>query len=257
MPIYLIDKIKQKNNGTFKLVDDYDIEWHSDNTNKIPKDALPSNIATTDDVDSAVKKAVSEAPHMKRQILTSETLPDVSSADNLTIYMLPDSSETNNSYTEYVAVNGKWEKLGGSSVDLSNYYNKSEVDTKVNAVSTSALDASNAATQALTDAKAYTDQEKAKYVPLAGGTMTGKLVLSGDPTKSTEAATKNYVDSVASGVTPAGMITASDITTGTTNGSIAVKGTNVPVKGLGDAAYTSVSNILDQVELEWHDIPTS
>lgn len=38
-----------------------------------------------------------------------------------------------------------------------------------------------------------------KYVPLAGGTMTGKLKLSGTPTEDMDAATKKYVDdSVAS-----------------------------------------------------------
>lgn len=39
----------------------------------------------------------------------------------------------------------------------------------------------------------------AKYLPLAGGTMTGKLKLSGAPTEDMDAATKKYVDdSVAS-----------------------------------------------------------
>lgn len=34
----------------------------------------------------------------------------------------------------------------------------------------------------------------AKYLPLAGGTMTGKLKLSGAPTEDMDAATKKYVD---------------------------------------------------------------
>lgn len=34
----------------------------------------------------------------------------------------------------------------------------------------------------------------AKYLPLTGGTMTGKLKLSGAPTEDMEAATKKYVD---------------------------------------------------------------
>lgn len=41
-----------------------------------------------------------------------------------------------------------------------------------------------------------------KYVPLAGGTMTGSLILSGDPTaegSGFQAATKNYVDSKVAG----------------------------------------------------------
>ena len=39
----------------------------------------------------------------------------------------------------------------------------------------------------------------AKYLPLTGGTLTGKLKLSGAPTEDMDAATKKYVDdSVAS-----------------------------------------------------------
>ena len=34
----------------------------------------------------------------------------------------------------------------------------------------------------------------AKYLPLTGGTLTGKLKLSGAPTEDMEAATKKYVD---------------------------------------------------------------
>lgn len=44
--------------------------------------------------------------------------------------------------------------------------------------------------------------DQTKYVPLAGGTMTGSLILSGDPTaegSGYQAATRNYVDSKISG----------------------------------------------------------
>lgn len=40
----------------------------------------------------------------------------------------------------------------------------------------------------------------ADKLDLSGGTMTGTLVLSGDPSQATHAATKNYVDSVAQGL---------------------------------------------------------
>ena len=39
----------------------------------------------------------------------------------------------------------------------------------------------------------------AKYLPLTGGTLTGKLKLSGAPTEDMEAATKKYVDDSVAG----------------------------------------------------------
>lgn len=39
------------------------------------------------------------------------------------------------------------------------------------------------------------------FVPISGGTMTGPLILSGDPTLPLGAATKEYVDQFASGIT--------------------------------------------------------
>lgn len=54
----------------------------------------------------------------------------------------------------------------------------------------------------------YVDTQDAKALPKAGGTMTGALTLSGDPTSNLHAATKTYVDSkiVATPGIPAGMI---------------------------------------------------
>ena len=41
---------------------------------------------------------------------------------------------------------------------------------------------------------------QSNYMPVAGGTFTGPIVLSGDPTLSTQAATKNYVDQLINGL---------------------------------------------------------
>ncbi len=43
------------------------------------------------------------------------------------------------------------------------------------------------------------------YVPLSGGTMTGPLVLPGDPTASLQAAPKQYVDNALNDITPSGI----------------------------------------------------
>lgn len=42
--------------------------------------------------------------------------------------------------------------------------------------------------------KKFVDDEAAKLLPLSGGTMTGQIILSGEPTSNLHAATKKYVD---------------------------------------------------------------
>lgn len=47
-----------------------------------------------------------------------------------TIYLVPKAtSQTSNAYDEYLYVNSKWEKIGDTTIDLSNYAKKSELAT--------------------------------------------------------------------------------------------------------------------------------
>lgn len=56
-----------------------------------------------------------------------------SNISNKTIYLAPKSkTETNNIYDEYLYVNNKWEKIGDTSIDLTNYALKSEIPTVTN-----------------------------------------------------------------------------------------------------------------------------
>lgn len=266
MPITVIDKIKQKNGLSFKLLDASDINWDI----TIPSENLPEDIYTKEEVDGKIASAVAESGHLKRIVIGAEgTLPD--SGEDNTIYMLPDDSGSGqNVYKEYMWINAKWEEIGDSSVDLSNYATKDEVSTSNSSTLTQAkqyADTQDAAkleeakeysdsqtSATLQSAKEYTDQEKAKYLPLAGGTMTGKITGIVTPTNATDAANKEYVDSVAAGVKPSDMLTPQDIVTGNTNGSISVKGTDIPVKGLGTAAFTESTSYLATSDLEWRAI---
>lgn len=252
MPIQLIDKIKQKNNGTFKLVDASDINWDTN----VPSDKVPADYVKKDAMNTAIAQAVAAAPHLKRVILAKgSTLPAV--GEDNTIYMLPDLTESQNEYTEYFWINGKFEKLGGSKTDLTNYPSRNDMDTAINAAKSAAsTDAQNKANKALIDAKAYTDREKAKYLPLAGGTLSGKVKYAANQSISddNDLATKAYVDAKAAGVKPTDMLTPSQITTGTANGTIAVKGTNVSVFGLKSAAYHEATEFLTPNDLTWHSI---
>lgn len=252
MPIQLIDKIKQKNNGTFKLVDASDINWDTN----VPSDKVPADYVKKDAMDTAIAQAVAAAPHLKRVVLAKgSTLPAV--GEDNTIYMLPDLTESQNEYTEYFWINGKFEKLGGSKTDLTNYPSRNDMDTAINAAKSAAsADAKRKADKALTDAKAYTDQEKIKYLPLAGGTLSGKVKYAANQSISddNDLATKAYVDAKAAGVKPDDMLTPSQITTGTVNGAIKVKGKNIQVFGLKSAAYREAADFLTPDDLTWHPI---
>lgn len=70
------------------------------------------------------------------------TLP-TSSIDTNTIYLKPATdSKTNNIYEEYMYVNSKWEMIGTTAIDLSNYYTKSEVEALITNAVGNALEAS-------------------------------------------------------------------------------------------------------------------
>ena len=78
-----------------------------------------------------VAAAVANANHLKRQIV--DALPSAAEADTNTIYMVKLSQGgEQNSYVEYMVVNGQWEKLGTSDVDLSNYVTNDDLTSITN-----------------------------------------------------------------------------------------------------------------------------
>lgn len=73
----------------------------------------------------------------KFDIKVVQTLPS-SNISPTTVYLVPSNSESSDIYKEYIYVNNSWELIGIQKADLSNYYNKTEVDnlldTKVDKV---------------------------------------------------------------------------------------------------------------------------
>lgn len=122
MPIFLIDKIKQKNNGLFKLLDSRDIEW--DNETTIPKTVRFEDVYTK----SEVEQKINSAGHITRKVLGSASQLPSTGVDNI-IYMVPKSdNETGNDiYNEYMWINNKYEIIGNSKVDLSDYVKYSDI----------------------------------------------------------------------------------------------------------------------------------
>lgn len=163
-------------------------------------------------IDSKITTAVANAEHLKREIV--KELPATSSADAHTIYMVSkDNGSGNQQYDEYMLINGVFEKIGDSAVDLTNYATKTEVSTaKSEAISTASSDATSKANSALEDAKEYADSLAGNYATAAQGAKADTALQ------------------------------AADIVESTVNGSISVKGKNIPIHGLGSAAYVATTS---------------
>lgn len=87
---------------------------------------------TKGETDSAIATAVANAGHLKRMII--DALPSTE-IDTNTIYMVPtvgDSIFDDNIYDEYMYINGKWEKIGTTETDLTQYATKEYVDNAIN-----------------------------------------------------------------------------------------------------------------------------
>ena len=225
---------------------------------------------TKGETDTKISEAVANAHHLKREIV--EALPAVSAANEDTIYMVPKSdgvagNVAGNSYTEHMLINGKFEQIGDTTVNLTDYATKTYADGKANealnaaksyageqatdaknaAIAAAAKDAKNKAdaaqsaaiAAAATDAqdKANAAQAAAEKTAAADATKKANDALSSAKAYS-DGLAKNYA-TAAQGAKADTALQAADVTEGTANGTIAVKGANVAIHGLGSAAYTA------------------
>ena len=180
---------------------------------------------TSSQTDTKIAAAVAAAPHLKRTIV--EQLPEVEEADENTIYMVGTGAGSEDSaYEEYMLINGAFERIGSSDVDLTNYATKEYADqAEADAISTAATDATQKANTAEQNAKTYAD-----------GLIAGLDVED-------SAQSGKYVSAVAEvdgkiQVTRADLPAAATLIEGTANGTVKFNGTDVPVHGLGSAAFT-------------------
>lgn len=86
------------------------------------EEALGASMAYTN-------KKVSESAALHREIVSS--LP--ATGDDTTIYMILDQTASEpDIYDEWMWINGRYEHIGSTRVDLTDYYNKTQVDTALN-----------------------------------------------------------------------------------------------------------------------------
>lgn len=94
------------------------------NSNYNIKDAWArSNLQTSTQVNSLIASALGNISSFEISVVQS--LP--STGENGTFYFVPNNHSTNNVYDEYVYVNGAWELIGSTSVDLSNYLKTTDI----------------------------------------------------------------------------------------------------------------------------------
>lgn len=72
-----------------------------------------------------INNLVSEIPKFAIAVVQQLPTEDISTT---TIYLVPSNSEAGDLYKEYIYVNNAWELLGIQKTDLTDYYNKSEVN---------------------------------------------------------------------------------------------------------------------------------
>ena len=95
---------------------------------------VKNDVYTKSEVETYVSGQIGSAGHLKREIV--EALPAVEEADADTIYMLKKIGGLvdQDHYEEYMVINGAWELIGDTYVDLTNYATKSYVDGEIDTV---------------------------------------------------------------------------------------------------------------------------
>ena len=97
---------------------------------ELSKKADSDKVYTKEQVVEYVAQQIVNAEHLKRIVVTE--LPEASEANANTIYMVKKTggitSWGKNVYEEYMVLEGEWELLGNSQVDLTDYAKTSEVE---------------------------------------------------------------------------------------------------------------------------------
>ena len=126
-----------------------------------------SDLAEKTYVDTKVAEEIGKSQHLKKEIV--EKAPEVGEAQENILYMVKDETATgDDKYKEYMLIGGEVVMIGTTSIDLSNYDTKDQVDSKITtakegaiseATETASGDATTKANKALEDAKSYTDSK--------------------------------------------------------------------------------------------------
>lgn len=196
------------------------------------------------ETDSKIAEAVANADHLKREIV--EALPEVASADAHTIYMVAiEGGEGEQKYEEFMLINGAFEKIGDSAVDLTGYATEAYVDqAESDAVQAAKTYTDTEVANAVAEVKVYADQAETDAIASAK-TYADGLIAGLDVT---DAEVEGQYVSAVSEVDGKVVVSRKQlpakpvIAEGATDGTISVDGADVPVHGLGSAAFTEAGD---------------
>lgn len=234
---------------------------------------------TKGQTDSKIAEAIAAAPHLKREIV--QDLPAVGSADANTIYMVPQGGSTSDPgtaashYNEYMLINGAFELIGSSQVDLTGYATETFVTNAINALDVADTAVANQYVSQVveTDGKIAVTRVELPVKSVTEGSANGTIAVNGADVKvhglgsaaytessaydaagtaAAAVAALDKADSAQEGqyvsavsqengiitVTRAQLPAAATLVEGTKNGTVKFNGTDVPVHGLGSAAFT-------------------
>lgn len=100
---------------------------------ELNKKANANEVYTKTQVETYVAQQIANVDHLKRIVV--DELPSISQANTNTIYMVKKTggiaSWGRNVYEEYMVIEGEWELLGNSQVDLSDYEKTEDVNNKL------------------------------------------------------------------------------------------------------------------------------
>ena len=150
--------------------------------------------------ESEIQTLINNSTKLKKELVTS--LPSTGKDD--VIYLLKNKNDTNNFFTEYLWIGGKWEIIGDTKVDLTDYAKKSEIKTKLSEMT------SDSTHRTVTDTEKKTWNNKVDAV-------TGKGLSTNDYTDAAKTKVDNipaspkYTDTVTSINGKTGAITKDDI----------------------------------------------
>lgn len=115
-----------------QLFDDYTLFFNKELQKCATKSELPTKLSQLDNdktfkTETEIQSMIEKASSLKKEVVTS--LPSTGKED--IIYLLKNKNDTNNYYTEYMWISGKWEIIGDTKVDLSDYAKKTEIPKNI------------------------------------------------------------------------------------------------------------------------------